>query len=210
MPTSHGHQLNEIVEILQLLQPRTLLDVGVGLGKYGVLAREFLDGRQGRWQKADWQVQIDGIEGFPDYITPLQTAVYNTLHIGEARQLLPTLPTHYDLILLIDVLEHFPKEEGRALLTDLLKAGRNLVVSTPRWFIPQTAVYGNAYETHHTLWHKKELAGFAPLCFIPNDISLLCVIGPDSTAVHRQIYALRRQLKRYFPWLVTFYRQIKS
>jgi hypothetical protein len=42
MPTSHPHQLNQIVELIMLTDPHSLLDVGIGFGKYGVLAREYL------------------------------------------------------------------------------------------------------------------------------------------------------------------------
>ena len=62
MPTSHLHQLNAIVEIMMLTDPQSMLDVGVGFGKYGFLAREFLELYDGRDAYADWQRRIDGIE----------------------------------------------------------------------------------------------------------------------------------------------------
>ena len=109
MPTSHLHQINEIVELIVLTNPQTVLDVGVGFGKYGALAREYLELRDGRNQYHDWQRRIDGIEVFPDYLTPLHDYIYDTVHVGNATEIMPALNLRYDLVLLIDVLEHFTK-----------------------------------------------------------------------------------------------------
>ena len=45
MPTSQFRQLNEIVEAIVFSKPRSVLDIGVGYAKYGVLTREYLDHR---------------------------------------------------------------------------------------------------------------------------------------------------------------------
>jgi hypothetical protein len=84
------HQLNEIVETIILVNPQTVLDVGVGFGKYGVLAREFLELRDGRNQYHDWQRQIDGIEIFADYLTPLHEFVYDQPYVGNSTGIIPT------------------------------------------------------------------------------------------------------------------------
>ncbi|MBA7677027.1 hypothetical protein ES703_85275 [subsurface metagenome] len=39
MPTSYYSQLNEIMELIVLTDPKSILDVGVGFGKYGFLSR---------------------------------------------------------------------------------------------------------------------------------------------------------------------------
>ena len=84
MPSSHYFQLNEIVDLISLADPVKLLDIGVGFGKYGFLAREYLelwkDG--GDYQK--WNRQIDGIEAFEPYITPVHQFIYNNIFIGNA------------------------------------------------------------------------------------------------------------------------------
>ena len=43
MPTSDMHNIVPILTIMQHLQPRSVLDIGCGFGKYGVLLREYLD-----------------------------------------------------------------------------------------------------------------------------------------------------------------------
>lgn len=91
MPSSHYFQLNEIVDLIALTNPVKVLDIGVGFGKYGFLAREYLelwkDG--GEYQK--WDRQIDGIEAFEPYITPVHKFIYNTIFIGNALDILPSL-----------------------------------------------------------------------------------------------------------------------
>lgn len=201
MPTSHMHQLNEIVETIVLVNPQTILDIGVGFGKYGVLAREFLELRDGRDQYHDWQRQIDGIEIFADYLTPLHEFVYDQVYLGNAADVLPTLTTTYDLILLIDVLEHFPQQEGTAVLQACLQQGHHVLVSTPGWFFPQADAFNNPYEQHRSFWTKADLACFSPHCFIPNDVSLICLIGPQSKRVQQEFYGFKRRLKREFAFL---------
>ena len=55
----------------------------------------------------DWQCRIDCIEAFEKYITPAHKYIYNNIYIGNATGILPALDHHYDLILMVDVLEHF-------------------------------------------------------------------------------------------------------
>lgn len=209
MPTSHLHQLNEIVEAIMLINPQSILDVGVGFGKYGVLVREFLELHDGREQYHTWQRRIDGIEAFADYLTPLHEFIYDTVYVGDALTLLPTLPETYDLILLIDVLEHFPRDIGETLVQNCLQRGHNLLISTPGWFIPQEAAFANPYERHHSLWTRTDFRPWTPHCFVPNDISLICVIGPGSQAVRQEMFTPRRRLKRNFGFLRHLYGALK-
>lgn len=209
MPTSHLHQLNEIVELIVLTNPRRLLDVGMGFGKYGVLAREYLELRDGRGVYGDWQRRIDGIEAFAAYVTPLHHFIYDHIYIGDALHLIPTLPERYDLILLIDVLEHFTPEDGRLLLQHGCRQARNVLVSTPRQFIPQQDSFGNEYETHRSHWRDGDFAGFAPACPVPNDYSLIYYLGEDSARVRRQLFSLRRRIKRSAPFLLYPYRAVR-
>lgn len=201
MPTSHLRQLSAIVEAIDIINPQSVLDVGVGFGKYGVLTREYLELRDGRSRYDDWQRRIDGVEIFPGYLTPLHRFVYDEVFVGDALDVLPALATHYDLVLLVDVLEHFTKSAGGRVLEYALERGRNVIVSTPRAFIEQGAAFDNPSEEHLSLWTRRELAAVAPSVFLPDDISLVCVLGPDHDAVRRTMLSPRRRLKAMFPFL---------
>ncbi len=131
MASSHQHQLSDILELIIRTNPDTLLDVGIGFGKYGFLAREYLE----LWGTNDyrkWTKRIDGVEAFKEYLTPVHNYIYDNIYIGNALEILPELKSKYDLILLIDVLEHFEYEEGRELIQLCLQKGRNLIISTPK------------------------------------------------------------------------------
>ena len=53
---------------------------------------------------------IDGIEACPEYITPHHKLIYNNIYIGDALNIIHTIKQNYDLILLIDIFEHFSYE----------------------------------------------------------------------------------------------------
>src|SRR6059036_3946823 len=110
MPSSRPNTIPTIIHLIQQLKPRSILDVGVGFGKWGHLFREYTDILEaerdpGRYQREGWQVRIDGIEGHAAYLTPMHRFLYNAIHLGDAGALLKTLPV-YDLIFLGDILEH--------------------------------------------------------------------------------------------------------
>ena len=164
------------------LQPRSILEIGTGFGKYGMLFREYLDiwaaaADPSRLAPENWQVRIDGIEYFESYISDLQRQIYDRLIIGDALEEIDRLPA-YDLIFLGDVIEHFPKEDGQLLLTKCLThANRMVLVTTPNYFNPQGPEYGNTRETHHCLWTNKDFAKYpGAKCFLVADRYNLAII----------------------------------
>jgi hypothetical protein len=183
MPGSHSQQINEIMEVLVLIKPMSVLDVGVGFGKYGVLVRERLDLWEGAGKDLaeykKWQRRVDGIEAYEGYLTPLHQFIYNHIYLGDALKVVPTISFKYDLILLIDVIEHFSLADGLKLLRELKRIGRNVLVSTPKHAGRQEALYGNDYEQHISQWQKKDFVPFVPKIFIPNQYSLICLLGED-------------------------------
>ena len=116
MPSSHHEQIPKIVWYACIQRPNTVLDIGFGFGKYGYLLREYLEIPSGRYDPADWQVRIDGIEAYAPYVQSFHRAIYNRIFIGEALAVMKDLPDQaYDLILAIDVLEAFHQRGRRPL-----------------------------------------------------------------------------------------------
>ena len=79
MPTSPYAHIYITVQFLSSVKPSSVLDVGVGNGKMGFIARDLLDvmcGERGKYKKQDWKTRIDGIEIFPEYIQDHQRAIY--------------------------------------------------------------------------------------------------------------------------------------
>ncbi|MFQ5715620.1 MAG: class I SAM-dependent methyltransferase [Nitrospinales bacterium] len=163
MPTSTFSQINSFVTYLQQANPNSLLDIGVGNGKLGFIARDLLDVMLGeRFRKRDWKITIDGIEVFPDYIQDHQKAIYDEIHIGDAFDVIDTLGA-YDLIVVGDVLEHFEKTRALKFLDKCVAhCNKHVIISIPlgeNW--TQPAVYGNPYEEHLSFWRKEEFEPFA-------------------------------------------------
>lgn len=194
MPSSHPYQLNEILEIIIETNPRKLLDIGIGFGKYGFLSREYLelwdpDGVYGTNKR-----QIDGIEAFEAYVTPLHKLIYDHIYIGDAKDILPAISSKYDLILMIDVFEHFSKEDGLKVLDECRRLGRNVLISVPRIMSIQEDVHGNPYETHRYNWKRKDFSSIPDKFFRYNFKSTICFIGEDSQGI-KQILR-KRSLRR--------------
>lgn len=150
--------MNYVVDVLAAVVatgPRSILEIGPGFGKYGVLLRELLDLRPGaKGGYAPFQLRIDAVEVDARYLTPIHKFVYDEVVVGDAAAQLASLPRKYDVVLLVDVLEHFRKLAACGLLMDALKIARNVVVATPYGYYPQGEVFDNPHEAH--------LCGFFP------------------------------------------------
>lgn len=167
MPFSQSSQISTIVGFIEKINPASILDVGAGMGQYGFLARNSLEqanlfqvegARASQKSKPGWRVRIDGIEAFPTYLTPVHEYAYNRIMIGEALGLLCEVANNaYDLVLAVDILEHFSKPDGLKFLAELKRvAQRAVLVSTPKEFHRQE-IEANPYENHRSHWIDEEL-----------------------------------------------------
>jgi hypothetical protein len=181
MPTSQHLQINAIMDFIIDTNPSKLLDIGVGFGKYGFLSREYLEFWDGRDQYGGWLRLIDGIEAYEKYITPVHKFIYNTIFIGNALDVLPTLENKYDLILIIDVLEHFSREDGLKLLQECLIHGKNILISVPKHVIFRGKAFNNPYEAHVFQWEKSHFRQLLPeIVFSDVGGSLIVYMGEKS------------------------------
>jgi hypothetical protein len=212
MPTSHSGQINTIVEIITEINPSSILDIGVGYGKYGFLSREYLDISNNKDQYNSRRVIIHGIEGFPEYITDLQRMIYDDIFIGDALQVVDKLEKQYDLILLMDVFEHFSYDDGLALLKKLTAKGKYVLISTPKLMSEQGAEFGNVYETHRFEWKKRHFDFLADKTFFQNYYSTICLIGKNASSIKQAIRNkfLKVKLVVTLPWLQKIYFKFKN
>ena len=162
MPTSPYTHLQTFINFLIDTRPRSILDIGLGNGKLGFLARDLLDVMLGeRYRREEWQVRIDGIEVFADYIQNHQKYIYDRIFIGDAFEIVPQLES-YETIFLGDVLEHFDKARGWQFLDRCAaRATRHLIINIPlgdAWEQPE--IYGNPYERHRSAWSWEEFEPF--------------------------------------------------
>ncbi len=97
MPCS-SHRRKRLADHVVALRPARVLDIGVGYGKWGFLIREALDFIDGRVDRAEWRVVIDGIDAHR-YESPVLDWVYDSIRIADVSESLEEL-TGYDLVIL--------------------------------------------------------------------------------------------------------------
>jgi len=145
---------------------------------------ELWDGRE---KYLEWRRRIDGVEGCAEYITDLQRLIYNNIYLGNAQEVLPTLQFRYDLVLLVDVIEHFSKAEGLAVLKQCQRLGKNMVISTPKDTILREGTFGNPLEAHVSQWTQEDFRAFGDNFVVNNHKSLLMFVGQDASPVFKKL-----------------------
>lgn len=163
MPSCRPDIMSEVVYKVIEMKPNTILDIGVGYGKWGVLCDEYLR----YW--CNIKPTIDGIEVFEDYKSPAH-GVYNKIIYDNVMNQLSTV-SGYDLVLIIDVIEHLSREDGLKLL-DCIKG--HYIISTPNYWHPQASSFGNEHEKHISLWTQKD---FVQSCLVRNKVGRDHIVG---------------------------------
>ena len=200
MPTSEITQISQITELISYTAPRKILDIGIGGGKYAFLSREYLDQP---YMEQPVHTVIHGVEAFPQYIRSLHSMLYDHIFIGDFARVKEQIDSDYDLILFIDVIEHFTKEEGLELIRFLLQRGKNLVIATPDGFVEQDEVFDNPYEIHKSGWSRSDFREFGDKFFLYHDFQLIVYLGADSRRVKSAMSGAKRfyLLKQLFPFI---------
>jgi len=136
------------LSLIQLVAPKTVLDVGAGRGAYLDLAAETVH--------AHWTA----IEAWQPYISEfkLRDRYQRVIHRDVGRLDLGTIG-RFDLIVLGDVLEHFNVIDAVWLWHELRKVAPWLLLSIPIVPYPQGAIAGNPFEIHRSDWTHTMVMG---------------------------------------------------
>lgn len=131
---SERWNLTPVSNLLVQVDPKSVLDVGVGFGNYGMIARAFLDVWPGRFEKEKWQAKIDGIEYYKEFKNPTYDFVYNKVYFGDVFEILPKLEK-YQAIILMHIVEHMEKTQALKLIS-LAKSHctKRIIIGTPSKF----------------------------------------------------------------------------
>lgn len=168
MPSSYADSFPGIVHTLIAANPKRVIDIGPGWGKYGLACREYLPELE----------TLRAVEVAPGRL-PTQDAIYDMVYTDDVRDLITVADfwSRFDLALLIDVIEHLDLIEGHCLLASLQEAGVQILVSTPKVFFEQH-VETNPFEEHVSLWTRDHFASYG--------------IVTDSSTSSSLIYLLRQ------------------
>lgn len=174
MPVSLPRHIPKTVDVLWRLRPRSILEIGPGFGMYGVLARQYLEVWCAPVPYGERFVTIDCVEIHEPYITDLHRAVYDNIRVADGAEFVKTVPDGcYDLVLLLDVLEHFDRETGTQLLADCRRIARHTLVNVPYPPGPQGTVFGNPHEAHVSSWDVED---FGACDVIEKSDALICLL----------------------------------
>ena len=160
MASSFINQIPAIIHLVQKLKAEKILDIGKGFGKYGFLIHEYagVDNTKklnpSKSLKEQSAILIDAVEVDADLMLPHLTQLYTKIYFEDIIQLYKTLPS-YDLILMIDIIEHINKPKAIQLLKHLLMMGSKIIIATPIEFFEQN-LYESEFEHHVSHWTKKD------------------------------------------------------
>lgn len=145
-----------------LSQPRTILDIGFGRGELGHLIRTTPS-------TTHWQV--DGIDGFDVTCRNkalFELGLYRHIWHGYAQDLQQDQLRTYDVICLLDVIEHLDADAAKALLRSILASLGDhsmLFISTPLWFYPQDPQQEGDLEEHLIGVPAQSMLALRPLMY---------------------------------------------
>jgi 2-polyprenyl-3-methyl-5-hydroxy-6-metoxy-1,4-benzoquinol methylase len=161
MMTSFPENIPVILNVAASLKPKKILDVGPGFGKFGLMLREALlsiraEDKSEAIPKQDFEIHC--VESCRYFIgQPWHTSLYENHFHGDLFNIkMDTLAAqHYDLMLLIDVIEHGPKEKWLKWISEFRVASRKtqLLISTPKKVcFYKVHFYGSDCPLHQAQW----------------------------------------------------------
>jgi hypothetical protein len=161
MGTSNWQNISYCIELIRRINPGSVLDVGAGFGRWGMLCREFLDIWDDGNYTGKWKRRVDAVEIFDNYIKPYHSYFYDNVYIEDAAGFAGKCEFKYDLIICGDVIEHFEKEAGKKLIDSCLRIGKYVMINIPigeNW--EQGAINGNESEIHRSIWNLSDFSGY--------------------------------------------------
>jgi len=165
MPSGSIHTVPVVIEQVLALRPKSVLDLGTGVGKYGVLLREYLEIQAGNFDFDQRRtVRIDGVEA-EKRLCWRQDSIYDRMFWMDLREFVAfrveasRRTVEYDLALMTDVFEHLSREDGAKVVDSLKVLCRAILIVVPRdWF--SNEVPGLPWETHRTQWTLDDFRAF--------------------------------------------------
>jgi SAM-dependent methyltransferase len=138
--------------ILPIIEGSAILDIGCGYGKWGYLLKiDYWYTKSGR-KRSELKYTV-GIDAYIKYLKFVKHyRIYDDVILCDAR-CLPLRENSFTTVLVLEVVEHISKNEGRQLLKEAEQiANRLVIVSTPAYFIRQEARDCNLFQKHSSKW----------------------------------------------------------
>lgn len=164
----------------------SVLDIGIGWGKYGLLCREYMSPYDVVIESSDnWKFRLDGVEVFKNYIKDYIHCLYKNVWNLDVREFCTDHEKHigsltWDLIMMVDVIEHIPKEDGHIVLQTLLKYSHWILISVPTKLTQfQNVKYFHAQELHVCAWTLGDFKDYKIDEVIQDNETLILILRGD-------------------------------
>lgn len=152
MPFSVDVFDGHVGELIGMLKPDSICDIGPGAGKYGKIARRVS-------QEKNFPIQLTAIEVDRSYVDEFQLGdIYDHVIVDDAVNLIKTPQIHYDMVIIGDCIEHLRKSDGIDLLNFLLYRTAHIVVVFPEGFL-QDGSDDHPAEAHLSAWGVEDFRG---------------------------------------------------
>ncbi|UVH55849.1 hypothetical protein NWF24_23810 [Variovorax paradoxus] len=124
--------------VVKTINPKRILDIGAGGGKYGALLKNVVP-----------ECELTALECDEAAFPQLREVGYHQILPITADKLYERSGDLYDVVILGDVIEHMLHSQGRDLLEFLNYRSRYLIVSTPECMPMSRPIF---FEGHNSLW----------------------------------------------------------
>ena len=106
-----------------------------------------------------------GVETFPPYFEESRKRKVHTEYIRDKVENVAFSEKSFDAVIMIELIEHLPKELGLEMLHKAAKWGRKkIIVSTPNGYLSQNTYDGNPFQKHLSGWDIKTMKGLGFHC----------------------------------------------
>jgi hypothetical protein len=200
MASSFSSQIPIIVHLLSKLQPRSVLDIGKGFGKYGFLLHEYwgidcaIRPNPNLSLRDQSRVAVDAVESNSDYLWPHLNQFYRQVYTGRIEVLYESLP-RYDIVLMADVIEHLQKKDALSVLRHFVESGSTMIISSPRIFFEQD-LFESPDEHHISHWTVDDFHPIGNCDYQNADAGRIFLVSPRPLDIrgfgHSPIKRLRR------------------
>lgn len=183
MASSFISQAPIILYLISKIKPKTILDIGKGFGKYGFLIHEYIgiDNKNKLnpllTMKEQSQINIDAVEIDEQLILPHLNHFYNVVITGNILEMYENMKT-YDLILMIDIIEHLDKTAALKMLKFFAAKKTKIIIATPLEFFNQH-LYESVHEEHISHWSKKDFSSIYNLDYQIIDGGVIYYLSPE-------------------------------
>ncbi|MEZ4979821.1 MAG: class I SAM-dependent methyltransferase [Chitinophagales bacterium] len=149
MPYSVNVFDGAIREIVIAANPKIVLDIGCGAGKYGKLIKSLMR-----------DIFCIGVEIDKAYIKEFDLeSVYDRLICTNIATLMGNVDDHFDIVIFGNVLEHLPKSLGIDLLNFFVYRAKLIIINYPFGEL-QDSYKGHKHEAHISVWSMEDFKQF--------------------------------------------------